>query len=72
MAYSILTRVDISYGDHSPCIFSSTYLRSGYSSAILLFPSLLDADAVFALWLADNARYPLFPLFRLISRVMVH
>jgi hypothetical protein len=69
--YSILSRLDISPGDHSSRSFSNTYLRSDSRCAILLFPSLLDEAAVFALWLAEKARYPLFPLFRIISRLMV-
>ncbi len=44
---------------------------SASSFATLLFPLRLDAAAVLAHRLAEKARYPLLPMFRLISRITV-
>lgn len=69
--YSIFSRSDISFGDHSSFNFSKTYCRNAPCFAILLSPFFRDVAAVFARWLADMARYSVLPLFRIISRATV-
>ena len=69
--YSIFMRSEISSGDHSLFSDFRTYSHSLSLFDILLLPFLLEDAAAWERLLALKALYPVFPLFRLISREIV-
>ena len=64
-------RLTISRGDQRRRSFPRTYFRNLSSPASLFFPRLRDDAAARDRVPAENARYPLLPLFRFTSRDMV-
>ena len=64
-------RLTISRGDQRRRNFPRTYFRNLSSPASLFFPRLRDDAAARDRVPAENARYPLLPLFRFTSRDMV-